>query len=174
MHRRNHQLGVRRALAANDVAERPLDVIRPDYVAVFRLDIAETEVEDVVGAGAACDAGCLGRGRVVAPGEGHRQGEGRTVGHAVEEERRVVRENASREAVLSYVEGVLPHVGKRIETPVHLDELTGAHGFCELASWNSGVRHLSAGDVAVAVRGYVQQSVRLFSSHMRTNALNII
>jgi len=59
--------------------------------------------------------------------------------------------------VLSDAEGVLPRAGRRIETTVHLDELT-AHGFCKLASGDAGGRRLSAGDVAVVVRGYVHRS----------------
>lgn len=78
-------------------------------------------------------ADCFGRSRVVASGEGHRQGEGRAICHAVEKERRVVREDSAGEAVLSDAEGVLPRAGRRIRTTVHLDELA-AHGFCKLAS----------------------------------------
>lgn len=59
--------------------------------------------------------------------------------------------------MISDAEGVLPRAGRRIETTVHLDELT-AHGFCKLASGDVGGRHPSAGDVAVVVRGYAHQS----------------
>lgn len=62
------------------------------------------------------------------------------------------------------VERILPYVGERVEASVDLDEPAGAHSLCQLAPRDAGIRHLSRGDVTVAVRGYVHQSVRGGSS----------
>lgn len=173
-HRWSDQLGVGRALSAHEVAKRPLDVVGLNCVAVLRLDGAEAQIEKAVGAGAAYDASLSGRRCVVASGEGHCERKGRAVGHAVEEERCVVREDSAREAMLGDVERVLPYVGERIEASVDLDELAGAHGFRQLAPGDVGIRRLSRGDIAVAVRGYVHQGVRGGSSLVCTNTLKII
>ena len=62
--------------------------------------------------------------------------------------------------MLRDVEGILPHVGKRVEATVYLDEFSGTHGFRELAPGDAGIRRLCRGDVAVVMRCYVHQSFR--------------
>lgn len=73
----------------------------------------------------------------------------------MQEQRRLVREDAPRETVLSHEEGVLPCSGQRVEAAVDLDEFVIGDRFSQAAPGDARGRCLCGGDVAVMGLRYV-------------------
>ena len=91
----------------------------------------------------------------------------------MEEQRRLVREDAPREAVLRHEEGVLPRPGKRVEAAVDLDELGPLDGLRQAAPGDARGRRLGGGYVTVAGLRYFEKPARLALLSC-TSALNIL